>query len=86
MPPISFEDLVYKPMGTSHTEGPLCSAGVDVASDPRAPSLAKIVEPEEIQSKTGRSRMRFHNVPVVEAQENYCMSDCCGYYGISCCI
>ena len=28
-------------------------AGVDVATDPRAPSLAKIVEPEEIQSKTG---------------------------------
>ena len=24
-----------------------------MASDPRAPSLAKIVEPEEIQSKTG---------------------------------
>lgn len=27
--------------------------GVDVATNPRAPSIAKIVEPEEIQSKTG---------------------------------
>lgn len=29
------------------------SAGVDVATNPRAPALAKIVQPEEIQSKTG---------------------------------
>ena len=28
-------------------------AGVDVVTDPRAPRLAKTVEPEEIQSKTG---------------------------------
>ena len=28
-------------------------AGVDVATDPRAPRIAKTVEPEEIQAKTG---------------------------------
>ena len=29
-------------------------AGVDVATNPRAPALAKIVQPEEIHSKTGK--------------------------------
>lgn len=33
-------------------EGSL-SAGVDTATDPRAPALKYTVEPEEIQSKTG---------------------------------
>lgn len=31
------------------------TAAVDVATDPRAPRLHKVVEPEEIQSKTGLS-------------------------------
>ncbi|KAK9915575.1 hypothetical protein WJX75_001008 [Coccomyxa subellipsoidea] len=39
--------LVLPALGTGRVYG------VDVASDPRAPSLAKIVEPEEILSKTG---------------------------------
>lgn len=30
--------------------------GVDVATDPRAPRLAKIVQPEEIREKTGTGR------------------------------
>ena len=31
----------------------LCATGVDVATDPRAPRLAKIVQPDEIREKTG---------------------------------
>lgn len=36
-----------------HIEPVYLHAGVDVATDPRAPKLAKTVEAEEIQSKTG---------------------------------
>ena len=31
----------------------VCAAGVDVATDPRAPRIAKIVQPEDIREKTG---------------------------------
>ena len=35
------------------SEGAVCAAAVDTATDPRAPKLAHTAEPEDIQSKTG---------------------------------
>jgi len=53
--------------------------GVDVATNPRAPSIARIVEPEEIQSKTGAWCCLLNSCTI-----GVCNTDCATQRQISC--